>query len=144
MERFIVLKRAIQVLHFLLRNPLDIFCSLTTEMWLKRTCHCLRITEMAIFILLSRSIRAYECAHTHMGVINVFRTRDTKHYIRRSFWDECRRVSHRPTNWCAFLLIRCVLLFYGASAATFSDWLHCISGLMECANLFHVQMTELL
>ena len=60
------------------------------------------------FVLLSRSSRTYEWAlsglHT-LACIKIWETSDSKHYIRRSFWDKCRRVSHCPVTCWAFLFL---------------------------------------
>ena len=90
-------------------------------MWLKWTCRRLRITnENGHF----RIIVAFKSHNTNATIrtwacINVFGTSDSKHsaYLRRSFWYECRRVSHCTTNWWAFLL-----LYGGGCCSCWSHW----------------------
>ena len=73
---------------------------------LKWTCRRQRITQVAIFVLLSCSSRTKSVPMRTWACINVFRTSDGKHYIRRSFLNECCSISHCPTKWWAFLLER--------------------------------------
>ena len=66
-ERFKVLERLVEVLYFLLYNPIDMFAP--------RSRNVAQMDQMAIFVLLSRSSSTYECAHTHMGVHKPFRNK---------------------------------------------------------------------
>ena len=105
-KRFKVLERVSQVLHFLFCNPLDIVAP-----WLRNGAQVDLPSSMHyangyfhIIVAFKPHIQ-YECAHAHTSVHRVFLTRDSKHYIRRSFWDECRRVSRCPHQLVSFLVL---------------------------------------
>ena len=100
---FKVLQRVIQVLHFLFCNPLDCFAPWSRNM---AQVNLLSSAHYAngFFILLSVQVTHTSAPIRTWACINVSRTSDSKHYIRWSFWDECRHISHCPTNWWTFLL----------------------------------------
>ena len=109
--RFKVLEKVIQVLHFLFCNSFDVFAP-----WPRNVAH-MDLQSSLLFAngyfhitgAFKSHIRVRPYART-WTCINVFGTSDSKHYIRRSFWHECRHVLHCPTNWWAFLLLLCLWL----------------------------------
>ena len=97
MFRPTVLARVIQLCHFPLCKASDILCYLTPTMELKWTTHYI-IGSFRIMVAFKSHIRVEARASKH-----AFGTSDGRRYVRQSLWDESRRVSHCPTNWCAFL-----------------------------------------
>ena len=97
---FTVLERLIQVLHFLFGNPLDTFSS-----WPQNGA---QVDLLSSTHNINGYFRITVVFRSHMQVnalarINVFEASDSKRYVRMSLLDECRRVSHCPTNWWHFL-----------------------------------------
>ena len=106
-KRFKVLERLIQLLHRFLRNSLDMFAPWPPPPKCGSSGPAI-VFVVAIFVLLSCSNRTYESAHIcTWACIYVWETSDSKHYTRWLFWDECRRISHCPTNWWAYLWFIC-------------------------------------
>ena len=101
-KRFTVLEKVIQVRHFLFVSSytfLLIDPESGAQVDLRPSTHYINGYFHVIFAFKSHiRVDAWAC-------INVFGTRGSKHYVRQSHWDECRRVSHYPTNWLSFFFL---------------------------------------
>ena len=82
-----------------------LFCFAVNEIFLLRGPENEAQVDLQSSVINFRNIVAFN-SHIKVDIcacIDVIGARDTKHYMRQSLWDECRRDSQRSAHWWAFL-----------------------------------------